>query len=385
MKNKHLNGNKKKKVVVGLSGGVDSAVAVILLQEAGYEVEGMFMRNWDSSLNNDVLGNPHTMDDVCPQEVDYMDALKTAEQLGIKLHRIDFVAEYWDKVFSYFLDEYKNYRTPNPDILCNKEIKFRCFLDKAMEMGFDYIAMGHYARITHEGKPKLYKGIDNNKDQTYFLSQLSLEQLDKALFPIGDLTKPQVREIALKHNLVIAKKKDSTGVCFIGERNFKKFLENYLPAQVGNMETLDGKVVGKHDGLMYYTIGQRHGLFLGGEGDAWYVLGKDVARNVLLVGRGEDANYLNSNRCIVSRVNWIGEEFSKDVDNYLDVSVKFRYRSQDIKAKIHWLDENRLEILYPDMFRSVTPGQAAVFYQGDRLVGGATIDEVYMDLEKRRY
>ena len=377
---------KKPRVVVGLSGGVDSAVSVIKLQEQGYEVEGMFMRNWDSSLNNDILGNPHTMDDVCPQEVDYMDALDTANTLGIKLHRVDFVQEYWDHVFSYFLSEYKKYRTPNPDILCNKEIKFKCFLDKAMEMGFDYIAMGHYARITHEnGKTIIYKGFDKNKDQTYFLSQLSLKQLEKALFPIGDLIKPEVRDIALKHNLKIAKKKDSTGVCFIGERNFKKFLENYLPAQPGDMELLDGKVVGRHDGLMYYTIGQRHGLALGGEGEAWYVLGKDVKRNVLLVGRGEDQEYLYSNRCLVSGINWIGEEFDKNPDNYLDVGVKFRYRSNDVKCKIHYVSDDVIEILYPDRFKAVTPGQAAVFYDGDRMLGGATIDEVFMDNEKRRY
>ena len=377
---------KKPRVVVGLSGGVDSAVSVIKLQEAGYEVEGMFMRNWDSSLNNDILGNPHTMDDVCPQEVDYMDALDTANSLGIKLHRIDFVQEYWDKVFSYFLDEYKKYRTPNPDILCNKEIKFKCFLDKAMEMGFDYIAMGHYARITHEGgKTIVYKGFDKNKDQTYFLSQLSLDQLKNALFPIGDLTKPEVREIALEHNLKIAKKKDSTGVCFIGERNFKKFLENYLPAKPGDMELLDGTKVGRHDGLMYYTIGQRHGLALGGEGEAWYVLGKDVKRNVLLVGRGEEQEYLYSNRCIVSRINWIGDEFDHNPNNYLDIAVKFRYRSSDVKCRIHYIGEDKIEILYPDRFKAVTPGQAAVFYDGERLLGGATIDEVFMDNEKRRY
>ncbi|MBO4666797.1 MAG: tRNA 2-thiouridine(34) synthase MnmA [Bacilli bacterium] len=377
---------KKPRVVVGLSGGVDSAVSVIKLQEAGYEVEGMFMRNWDSSLNNDILGNPHTMDDVCPQEVDYMDALDTAKSLGIKLHRIDFVDEYWSKVFEYFLSEYKKFRTPNPDILCNKEIKFRCFLDKAMEMGFDYIAMGHYARITHEnGKTIVYKGFDKNKDQTYFLSQLSLEQLEKALFPIGDITKKEVREIALAHNLKIAKKKDSTGVCFIGERNFKKFLENYLPAQPGDMELLDGTKVGRHDGLMYYTIGQRHGLALGGEGEAWYVLGKDVSRNVLLVGRGSDQEYLYSNRCLVSGINWIGEEFNHDPNNYLDIAVKFRYRSNDVKCRIHYISDDVIEIFYPDKFKSVTPGQAAVFYDGERLLGGATIDEVFMDDMKRRY
>jgi len=370
--------SEKKKVVVGLSGGVDSAVSVIVLQRLGYEVEGMFMRNWDSSLNNDVLGNPHTNDSVCPQEVDYMDAVRTAEQLGIKLHRVDFVSEYWDNVFSYFLNEYKNYRTPNPDILCNSEIKFKAFLNKAMEMGYDYIAMGHYARIKHD-PVRLYKGLDNNKDQTYFLSQLTKKQLEKALFPIGDLTKQEVRQIAEEYNLDIAKKKDSTGVCFIGERNFKKFLENYLPAQPGDIKTMDGEVVGRHDGLMYYTIGQRKGLGLGGAGEAWFVLGKDVKNNTLLVGRGNQ-DYLYSNRAIVSNVNWLGEDFIER-----DINVKFRYRSNDIKAHIKWLDDRRLEITYPDMAKAVTPGQAAVFYDGEELLGGSTIDEVYMNDDKRMY
>ena len=304
---------KKKKVVVGLSGGVDSAVSAIRLLEAGYDVEGMFMRNWDSSLNNDVLGNPHTLDSVCPQEVDYMDALKTAEELGIKLHRVDFVLEYWDRVFKYFIDEYSNNRTPNPDILCNSEIKFKCFLEKAMEMGYDYIAMGHYARIIHhdDGSVELLRGVDKNKDQTYFLCQLKEDQLKKALFPIGDLEKSEVRRIAREHNLTIANKKDSTGVCFIGERNFKEFLKNYIPAQPGNIETMDGEVVGRHDGIMYYTIGQRKGLGLGGAGDAWFVLGKDSSRNVLIVGRGSEQEYLFSNRCLVSKMNWIGTKLDE--------------------------------------------------------------------------
>lgn len=374
---------EKKRVVVGLSGGVDSAVSVIKLKELGYEVEGMFMRNWDSSINNDVLGNPHTMDSVCPQEVDYMDALKTAEELGIKLHRVDFVEEYWQRVFQYFLDEYNHNRTPNPDILCNKEIKFKSFLDKAMEMGFDYIAMGHYARIIHEdnGDVKLLRGLDSNKDQTYFLCQLTKKQLEKALFPIGDLEKKDVRRIAKEHNLTIATKKDSTGVCFIGERNFKEFLKNYLPAKPGNMETLSGEVVGTHDGIMYYTIGQRKGLGLGGAGDAWFVLGKDPKRNVLLVGRGSEQEYLYSNRAIITKINWIGEKLDED-KVYL---AKFRYRGVDNEVKIKQIDEDKFEVFYPNKAKAVTPGQAAVFYDGERLVGGGTIDEVYMDSEKRQY
>ena len=374
--------NKKKKVVVGLSGGVDSAVSVIMLQKQGYEVEGMFMRNWDSSLNNDILGNPHTLDSVCPQEVDYMDALKTAEELNIKLHRVDFVDEYWQRVFSYFLDEYNHNRTPNPDILCNKEIKFKAFLEKAMEMGFDYIAMGHYARIDHSnGDVKMLRGVDSNKDQTYFLCQLTKKQHEKALFPVGGLEKKDVRRIAKEYNLTIANKKDSTGVCFIGERNFKEFLKNYLPAKPGKIETLNGEIVGEHDGIMYYTIGQRKGLGLGGAGDAWFVVGKDPERNVLLVGRGSEQEYLYSNRAIVRNINWIGPK----VDESKTYLAKFRYRGVDNEVKIHILENGDFEVFYPNKAKAVTPGQAAVFYDGEYLMGGGTIDEVYMDTEKRRY
>lgn len=371
---------KKKKVIVGLSGGVDSAVSVIRLLEQGYEVEGMFMRNWDSSLNNDVLGNPHVNDPVCPQEEDYMDAMKTAEMLGIKLHRVDFVQEYWDRVFTYFLKEYENNRTPNPDILCNSEIKFKEFLNKAMEMDADYIAMGHYARSVHHPEVKLLRGVDSNKDQTYFLCQLTKEQIGKALFPIGDLTKAEVREIAIKHNLNVATKKDSTGVCFIGERNFKNFLSNYLPAKPGEIRTLDNEVLGTHTGLMYYTIGQRKGIGLGGSGDAYFVVGKDVKENVLLVGRGANQEYLYSNNAIITNMNWLEDE-KRD----RDCTVKFRYRSKDVECSVKWIDDKTLRVIYPDKAKAVTPGQAAVFYDGDVVLGGGTIDQVFMDDEKRRY
>ncbi|MCK9471915.1 MAG: tRNA 2-thiouridine(34) synthase MnmA [Bacilli bacterium] len=370
---------KKKKVIIGLSGGVDSAVAVIKLLEQGYDVEGMFMRNWDSSLNNDILGNPHLLDPVCPQEEDYMDAVKTAEILGIKLHRVDFVQEYWDRVFTYFLKEYENNRTPNPDILCNSEIKFKAFLEKALEMDADYIAMGHYARSVHSPEVKLLKGIDKNKDQSYFLCRLTKDQIAKALFPIGDMEKSEVREIALKYNLNVATKKDSTGVCFIGERNFKDFLSNYIPAKPGDIKNLDGEVLGRHNGLMYYTIGQRKGIGLGGSGEAYFVLGKDVKENVLLVGRG-DQEYLYSNRAIITDMNWVGDK-KEDID----CAVKFRYRSKDIDCSVKWLDDSTLEVTYPTKAKAVTPGQAAVFYDGDVLLGGGTIDQVYMNDSKRRY
>lgn len=373
---------KKKKVIVGLSGGVDSAVACLLLKQQGYEVEGMFMRNWDSTLNNDVLGNPNDLNDVCPQEKDYMDAVETARILDIPLHRVDFVDEYWNNVFQYFISEYNKNRTPNPDILCNKEIKFKCFLEKANELGCDYIAMGHYARVTHEdGKHTLLRGVDNNKDQTYFLCQLSQDQISKALFPIGHLEKTEVRKIAIENNLNVAKKKDSTGVCFIGERNFKEFLKNYILAKPGNMCTLDGKVVGQHDGIMYYTIGQRHGLGIGGPGEAWFVIGKRPKDNVLLVGQGDDQEYLFSNRCIVIGVNWMHEKF----DGVKECTAKFRYRQKDVNVKVKFISDDTLEVIYDEKSKAVTPGQAAVFYDGDVVLGGGTIDQVFMNEEKREY
>ena len=249
------------KVVLGLSGGVDSSVAAIRLLEEGHEVIGVFMRNWDSATNNDILGNPDINNEVCPQEMDYKDAKAVADKLGIPLYRVDFIKEYWDYVFTYFLDEYKKGRTPNPDIMCNKEIKFKAFLKYAESLGCDYIAMGHYARVIHDGdKSYLLRGVDNNKDQTYFLCQLTAKQLHNSLFPIGDMVKPEVRALAQKYDLATATKKDSTGICFIGERNFSQFLSNYLPAKEGDMMTLDGKKIGRHQGLMYYTIGQRKGL-----------------------------------------------------------------------------------------------------------------------------
>lgn len=375
-----------KKVILGLSGGVDSSVAAIKLLQAGYEVEGMFMRNWDSATNNDILGNPDLNDDVCPQERDYQDAKAVADKLGIKLHRIDFIAEYWDYVFTYFINEYKKGRTPNPDIMCNKYIKFATFLNEAKRLGADYIAMGHYARVKHlEDHSLLLRGIDDNKDQTYFLCMINQEQLRQSLFPIGDMLKKEVREKALEYDLVTAKKKDSTGICFIGERNFKQFLKNYLPAKPGNMVTSDGKVVAKHEGLMYYTIGQRKGLGIGGSHDflnePWFVIGKDLEKNELIIGQGEENKYLYSNRLYASECNWI---YDKPLENK-DYTAKFRYRQKDIPVRIKYIDNNKIEIIYNNTAKAVTPGQAAVIYDGEICLGGAIIDEVYMDLEKRRY
>ncbi len=372
----------KKKVIIGLSGGVDSSVGVVELLKQGYDVEAMFMRNWDSATNNDMLGNPTLNDDVCPQEVDYQDAKAVANKLGVKLHRIDFIEEYWQMVFKYFIDEYEKGRTPNPDILCNKEIKFKAFLNHAMALGADYIAMGHYARVVHDGDNHyLLRGVDNNKDQTYFLCQLTKKQLEKSLFPIGHLHKPEVRKIAAEYNLATANKKDSTGVCFIGERNFKQFLKNYIPATPGKMMTKNGEIIGEHDGVMYYTIGQRKGLGIGGAGDAWFVIGKDIKKNILYVGQGSDQELLFANRAIIKDINIINKRFTDG----MHLTAKFRYRQPDTDITVKWLDEKTLEVTCLTPVKAITPGQACVFYDGEYCLGGGTIDEVYMDDIKREY
>ena len=375
-----------KKVILGLSGGVDSSVALKVLMDEGYQVEAMFMRNWDSATNNDILGNPDLDNDVCPQEVDFQDAYKVAEKLGATLHRVDFIDEYWNTVFNYFLNEYKHGRTPNPDIMCNKYIKFNAFLKKAEELGAEYIAMGHYARVKHTPEMSyLLRGVDDNKDQTYFLCMLTQAQLKKALFPIGHLTKPEVREIAVNNDLATATKKDSTGICFIGERNFKNFLMNYLPAQPGKMVTVDGKVIGNHDGLMYYTIGQRKGLGIGGsneyKSEAWFVCGKDLERNELIVGQGHDSIYLESNWCTATDANWIS--YKPVAGN--KYTAKFRYRQKDIDVTIEYKENNEIIVRYPGLCRAVTPGQAVVIYDGEICLGGAIIDKVYYNEERRKY
>jgi len=372
----------KKKVIIGLSGGVDSSVAAHLLIEAGHEVEGLFMRNWDSVTNNDFLGNKTLDDEICPQEIDYADAASVANQLGIPLHRVDFVQEYWDQVFMYFLNEYKAGRTPNPDIMCNKEIKFKAFLNHAFGLGADMIATGHYAQIDQNEEVRMLRGADDNKDQSYFLSQLSHKQLDRTLFPIGHLEKSEVRAIAKKLNLTTAKKKDSTGICFIGERKFTDFLKNYLPAQPGKMMTLEKKIVGEHTGLMYYTIGQRKGLGIGGAGDAWFVLGKNIAENVLIVGQGFENSYIYANEAIVTNVNWIPSNKFKGI---YSCAAKFRYRQKDIPVQIEWLDMTTVKVKCFERARAITPGQAAVFYDGEVCLGGGFVDEVFNDGKKRQY
>ena len=356
-----------KTVVVGISGGVDSSVAAILLKNQGYNVIGLFMRNWDSTLNNDFLGNPNLNNNICPQEEDYNDAVKVCKKIGIPLHRIDFVKEYWNYVFTYFLDELKKGRTPNPDVMCNKYIKFDMFAKKARKLGADYIATGHYARMI-DGK--LYKGKDLNKDQTYFLSQVSKEQLKNVLFPVGELEKSEVRKIAHKYDLITADKKDSTGICFIGERNFKHFLENYLPNNPGDIVDIEtGKVLGKHVGLMYYTIGQRRGLNIGGTKDRLFVVKKDLNKNVLYVASGDESKYLISYSAIIEDVNLLD-------DLPYECNAKFRYRQKDNKVFVTKLEDGNLLVKYPDGVRAVTPGQACVFYNGDECLGGGIIKEV---------
>lgn len=374
-----------KRVVLGLSGGVDSAVAAYVLKKQGYEVIGVFMRNWDSSLNNDILGNPNNDADICPQEQDYNDAKKVAEHLGIELRRVDFIKEYWDYVFTYFLDEYAKGRTPNPDILCNKHIKFKAFLDYAKSIDADYIATGHYARVEHHENDDsiMLRGVDNNKDQTYFLCQLNQMQLQSSLFPIGDMTKPEVRQLAEELNIPVAHKKDSTGICFIGERDFREFLKNYIPAKNGKMVNIaNNEVVGEHQGIMYYTIGQRKGLNIGGPGDAWFVVGKEYENNILYVCQGDSNQWLMSEGALITDVNWIP---SIKPNHEYDCTAKFRYRQKDNDVSIHFVNGNTIYVTFKNPVKAVTPGQAAVFYQGDVCLGGGTIDKVYKNGKELTY
>lgn len=366
-----------KKVVIGMSGGVDSSVAAIKLKEQGYEVIGLFMRNWDSLMDGEYDGAPVSNQGICPQEVDYNDAKAVCDKLGIPLYRKDFIKEYWDYVFTYFLDELKKGRTPNPDIMCNKYIKFDMFAKEAKKLGADFIATGHYARIENG---KLLKAKDENKDQTYFLSQVSKEQLKNVLFPIGDMIKPDVRKVALENDLLTAKKKDSTGICFIGERNFSNFLKNYLPNTPGDIVNIDTKeVIGKHIGLMYYTIGQRRGLDIGGTKDRMFVVGKDLAKNILYICIGEDNDYLISYSCIIEDVNYLGDK------KITECNAKFRYRQKDNPVSLEWLDNGEILVKYPQGVKSVTPGQACVLYDGEECLGGGIIKTVMKNNEKLWY
>ncbi|MDY2728424.1 MAG: tRNA 2-thiouridine(34) synthase MnmA [Candidatus Onthovivens sp.] len=369
------------KVMLGLSGGVDSAVAAYILKKQGYDVVCCFMRNRDSFANNDFLGNPTVDNDICPQEKDYNDAKKVAEKLNLPFLRIDFIKEYWDNVFTYFLEEYKKGRTPNPDIFCNKYIKFDSFLKFAKENNCDYIAMGHYAKRVDVGdKTYLYKAKDLSKDQTYFLSQISTYQLKSCLFPLGDILKSDVRKIAHELNLEsVEDKKDSTGICFIGERNFKEFLKNYIPATQGEIVDIQtNRILGHHDGVMYYTLGQRKGLGIGGiKGEVakgWFVCGKDVSKNILYVASGSEDEHLFSDYCLVTNLNLYNEKIPDNTHLF----AKFRYRQQDLGVTLFNIDDTTIKLIFDKPYKSVTPGQAAVLYEDDgKCLGGGIIDKVF--------
>ena len=369
------------RVVVGMSGGVDSSVSALLLKRAGYDVVGVFMKNWDDTDENGV----------CTATTDYRDVAKVASKIGIPYYSVNFEKEYWDRVFTYFIDEYKKGRTPNPDVLCNKEIKFRAFTDYAHQLGADYIAMGHYADLhrDQDGNMHLMRATDQNKDQTYFLSQLDHDQLDDVIFPLAKYTKPQVREIARQAGLATANKKDSVGICFIGEDgHFREFLSHYLPAQPGPMMTLDGQKVGEHTGLMYYTIGQRRGLGLGGNAKSnapWFVVGKDIKKNILYVGQGYENPALYATHLEASDIHWVDDIISRYGDRFR-CTAKFRYRQKDVPVTVE-LKENRdsLTVYFDDPARAITPGQAVVFYDGDECLGSAIIDRAYQDDHQLQY
>ncbi|HPF53796.1 MAG TPA: tRNA 2-thiouridine(34) synthase MnmA [Eubacteriales bacterium] len=352
-------------VIVGMSGGVDSSVAALLLKEQGYDVVGVFMKNWEETDD----------EGVCTAEQDYSDVRSVSETLGIPFYTVNFSREYYDRVFSYFLDEYKRGRTPNPDVMCNSEIKFKAFLDLALNTGASALATGHYARLDKSQGTHLLRGSDAAKDQSYFLAGLQASQLERVLFPVGELCKGEVRRIAKEHKLSNALKKDSTGVCFIGERNFKQFLMRYLPAQPGDMVDETGRLIGRHDGLMYYTLGQRRGLGIGGtqggSGESWFVIGKDLERNLLIVQQGEH-DELFSLALDADKVNWIaGEPPSRE----FDCAAKFRYRQSDRPVRVYVSGDGvHLDFYEPE--RAVTPGQWVVFYDGQACLGGGPIDRV---------
>ena len=356
-----------KRVVVGMSGGVDSSVAALLLKEQGYEVTGLFMKNWEDDDS----------DEYCSSRQDLLDAVSVADTIGIPIEAVNFAAEYKERVFSYFLREYQAGRTPNPDILCNSEIKFKAFLDHALRLGADCIATGHYAQVREtDGRFQLFKANDTGKDQSYFLHRLNQSQLSRAMFPLGKLLKSEVRTIAERHGLSNYAKKDSTGICFIGERPFREFLNRYLPASPGDMVTPEGKKVGRHIGLSFYTLGQRQGLGIGGHkestGEPWFVAGKDMANNHLIVVQGHDHPMLLSRRLTALDSHWISGAAPETNRPY---AAKTRYRQADAPCRLTRLDDGNCSVEFDEPQWAVTPGQSVVFYDDDVCLGGAIIEQ----------
>lgn len=353
----------RPKIAIGISGGVDSAVSAYLLKKQGYDVMGVFMKNWNEEDENGV----------CTADQDFEDVRRVCDKIGIPYYSVNFAREYWERVFSLFLEEYKAGRTPNPDVLCNKEIKFKAFLDFCMDIGAEEIATGHYCRVNKWDGTRLLKGRDSRKDQSYFLCTLKAEQLERVEFPVGGYTKEYVRQIARDAGLPVADKKNSTGICFIGERNFRKFLQGYLPAQPGEMRTTAGEYIGMHQGLMYYTLGQRRGLNIGGRGtgERWFVVDKDLKNNILYVEQGEDSPKLYSRVCAVGSFSFVNP---MDVKEF-DCTAKFRYRQPDQKAHVY-VEGDHVLIEAREKQRAVTPGQYAVLYSGDECLGGGPVDAI---------
>lgn len=355
--------NQKKTVVIGMSGGVDSSLSALLLKQQGYHVIGLFMKNWDETDENGV----------CQATYDYQDVRQVCEQIDIPYYAVNFVQDYWNQVFVQFIDDFKRGLTPNPDVLCNREIKFKVLLEKALELGADFLATGHYCQNQIvNGYPALVKGIDDNKDQTYFLYTINRDILKKVLFPVGNLVKGEVRHLAREYGLATSEKKDSTGICFIGERNFRSFLSQYIAAQPGNFETLKGKIVGKHTGAAYYTLGQRKGLGIGGAGDAWFVVGKDVERNVVFVEQGADHPALYCHELLASQLSWVSGELPSLP---FTCQAKIRYRQVDQDCVIQKIEGEQILVTFPQPQRAVTPGQSIVFYQGSICLGGGVIQQ----------